>query len=334
MSRKDINKVWWLRLRCVHELVNWVLHKLNTKHETWGSALDKKDTPEGRKRKAMQYVIDHIALGKMLYPFESVDPLFTSSQYEDESMQLQLLPGKYPDFQAQVQRKIRRISEFDPRTAPSVRWGVALRRISPEARAFLNRIAENIPEGENRSDAVIGLVLRYKCMGGFNNNFHGSVPAAWAEALDGYVECFASPFNHKLDKYHSMFDEDKVFGSEGNFFSMLAQNGGILPPGQYQMNPPWMNAAYEQIQSILEASLPKGGITVLLIGPNWKGTSWIDGINTLKKSDPLYRKHSIKSIKTIGYIQDMTACTFTKHTVCWLFSTTPMHRTPVARLIA
>ena len=133
MSRKDINKMWWLRLLCVHELVSWVLHKLNTKHETWGSALDKKDTPEGRKREAMQYVIDHIALGKMLHPFESVDSLFTSLQYDDESMRLQLLPGKYPDFQAQVQRKIRRISEFDLRTAPSVPWGVALLRISPES---------------------------------------------------------------------------------------------------------------------------------------------------------------------------------------------------------
>jgi hypothetical protein len=48
-------------------------------------------------------------IGRMLYPWVSPDPdvddpLFTEEQYEHNSLQLQLRPGAYPEFQAEVQQ--------------------------------------------------------------------------------------------------------------------------------------------------------------------------------------------------------------------------------------
>jgi hypothetical protein len=57
---------------------------------------------------------------------------------------------------------------------------------------------------------LIGLVLRYACMGAFGDNLHGSVSSDLPRLLWGdYVECFASPFNHKFPKYYSIYEQDR-----------------------------------------------------------------------------------------------------------------------------
>ena len=215
------NKQWWYRLQLIHELANWVYQCLNPAHATWGRSTDKKATDDGRRTKAMQYVIEHLALGKMLFPFEREDQLFTKRTYNDESMQLQLTPGLYPAFQAQVQSKLVRMSEFDPLLRREVSWDKATSGIGAEGMRCLSQLRNSLCEKrltESQIDQeMIGLVLRYKCMSAFENNFYGSVPSEWGDVLSHYQECFASPLNHKFRTYYSMFEEDMVFGSKGIF---------------------------------------------------------------------------------------------------------------------
>jgi alkaline phosphatase D len=56
--------------------------------------------------KAYQYVYEHFAVGKMRFPAENMDPLFTHQLYDDVSMRNMLKPGKYPRFQAKVQQAL------------------------------------------------------------------------------------------------------------------------------------------------------------------------------------------------------------------------------------
>ena len=76
-ATENTNKQWRFRVLLVKELESWVCENLSTHHASWDRKLDKKATLEGKRRKAAQYVIEHLALGKMKYPLEDTDPLFT-----------------------------------------------------------------------------------------------------------------------------------------------------------------------------------------------------------------------------------------------------------------
>ena len=323
---KTTNKQWWYRLRLVHELANWVFQHLDSRHATWGKSLDKKATPEGRRTKAMQYVIEHMALGVMLFPLERADPLFTEKEYEDESLQLQLEPGTYPAFRAQVEKKIERLRAFDPASRETISWDEATNGINEAAIARLEQLWTRLERKRKLSESqieqeMIGLVLRYKCMGGFENTFHGSVPAEWGQRLADYHECFASPLNHKFKTYYSMFEQDKVFGSNGNFFAAVQENRGILPSGYYEINPPWMNASFEMVARILKRSINKGSrITTIMVGPCWKDTRWIPALKSLVEELP----HSHSGIANLLYSQDMNGETFKLKTIYWVISTDEM----------
>ena len=317
------NVQWWYRLRLVHELANWVFQNLDSRHATWGNSPDKKATPERRRTKAMQYVIEHLALGKMLYPLERVDPLFTEGAYEDESLQLQLRPGAYPAFQIQIQRKLERIHEFDPTSRQAISWDEATGGIGEAALERLEQLSAKLKRNRKLTDSkveqeIIGLVLRYKCMGGFENTFHGSVPAEWGRLLSTYQECFASPLNHKFKTYYSMFEQDKVFGSKGNFFAAVHRNHGVLPSGCYEINPPWMNASFELIELILRKSIKKGSrITAIMVGPCWKDTRWIPALKNLVGES----QYSYSGVANLLYSQDMNGNNFRLKTIYWVIST-------------
>jgi hypothetical protein len=137
-----------------------------------------------------------------------------------------------------------------------------------------------------REQAKIGLILRYRCVGGFDSNLHGSVPANWNNELTGFVECFASPLNHKFDRFHSMFDEDCVFGGRGDFFKLLSDNGRIFPPGDYEINPPFhvelINQVAEAVKLSFEVSkIDKTSLRVVCIVPDWSGAEFIDILNSV-----------------------------------------------------
>jgi hypothetical protein len=322
---KNTNKQWRFRVQLVKELENWVYENLNTRHATWGRKFDKKATAAGKRRKATQYVIEHLALGKMKYPLEEIDPLFTEHQYDDESMRLQLKPGMYPAFQNYVQCQLQRVVDFDPRQAPAVSWKEVSCSVNQTGLSRLQELCDRLDSRVDKMTEMIGLMLRYQCMGGFTDNFHGSVPSSWGDVLDNFTECFASPFNHKFENYYSMFEQDRVFGSKGNFFRMIEQNGGIMPPGGYEINPPWMNAMYERIAQIIDSSmLKRNRIQAIIVGPNWTDTEWIPRLNMLLERFQPYTKHSFSNSKKLRYSHDMSGDHFSLDTAYWVFSSRPI----------
>ena len=329
------NKQWRFRVKLVDELRDWVLEHLDPNSKVY-RGINKKLTPEGRAQKAEQYVIEHLALGKMIHPLEPVDPLFTREDYEDESMVEQLLKGLYPEFRALVREKLHKVLEFDTASAPPVKWPWIEEELKKreykmhklqELQDFLSSAKGGQPKplgmaSPDITEKMIGLVLRYMCMGAFDSNFHGSVSQSWAQELPGFVECFASPFNHKFRTYYTMFEQDKDFGSSGNFFLMLERKGGVLPPGRYEMNPPWMNAMYERLQEVIVRTMDAGvDVLVVIMGPNWKDTKWIPGLTQVMHDAPEgYRKHSRHALETVSYVQDMSKKKFDFVTVAWIFS--------------
>ena len=326
-------KQWRLRLKIVRELQEWVFENLKDIPPTYQSMMViTPSTPQYKRRKSKQYVIENLALGKMMHPQEIRDPLFTFAKYDDESLRQQLKNEQYEVFENILREKITAISEADLRSESEVTWNDIRSEL---ANTNLNRIKELQDQlspnadyllgqaGPEITDKIICLVLRYQCLDAFENNFHGSIPNTWSEKLNEFTECFASPLNHKLENYFSMFDEDIDFGSRGNFFKFIAEKDDILPPGKYEMNPPWMNAMYEKLQTIIEKSIKVNDVHVILIAPKWTDTKWIPGINSVLENSPeRYWLYSQQIETQINYIHDMKDESFTQDTLIWVFSNT------------
>lgn len=67
------------------------------------------------------------------------------------------------------------------------------------------------------------------------------------------TECFASPLNVSLAHYYSLFpDTDSVFGSRGNLFQQSS-----LPPGRYEVNPPFMEDMLMDASDLVVRTLGK-----------------------------------------------------------------------------
>jgi len=83
-------------------------------------------------------------------------------------------------------------------------------------------------------------------------------------------ELFASPVNHYCSKFYSLFEVDKLFSSQGNFFS-LENDDQLLPSGLYEVNPPFIEEIFTEstklIVKLLERStVPLGFIYIM---PGW-----------------------------------------------------------------
>ena len=89
------------------------------------------------------------------------------------------------------------------------------------------------------------------------------------------------------------------------------------------MNPPWMNAMYEKLQTIIEKSIKVNDVHVILIAPKWTDTKWIPGINSVLENSPeRYWLYSQQIETQINYIHDMKDESFTQDTLIWVFSNT------------
>jgi hypothetical protein len=164
---------------------------------------------------------------------------------------------------------------------------------------------------------IIGLVLRYLCVGGLDDNLHASITHSGAAAIGSQcVECFASPFNHKFTTYYSMFEEDRVFGSQGNLFKAIKEHNGTLPPNfqRFEMNPPWINTVYERLVEIVDYALStRSDLEIIVLAPQWVVTRWIPGFSSLLLGGKHagYATHSITPYttvqpKTMQYIHDLS----------------------------
>jgi len=118
------------------------------------------------------------------------------------------------------------------------------------------------------SDDIIRMVLKYApILGG----------CFWSIPINAYryleregftVECFASPLNHYLDRYYSMYPEvDGIFGSLGNFFDMFLD----ATDTKYVINPPFTSEICNKVvdMTIKKLSKPEP-CTCLLYLPRWK----------------------------------------------------------------
>jgi hypothetical protein len=267
------------------------------------------------------------------------DPLFTFETYHDESMDNMLVAGLYHEFQAEMQSAIKKFQAFCPDKNKIVTLENSLIGLSAANVTKIQQVRVELEKSHPNQEStwienqIIGLILRYNCMGGFSDNLHASVPSGWASNLIGFVECFASPFNHKCENYHSMFEEDREFGSRGSFFAMVHRAGGELKSGRYELNPPWNNEMYECVLDILTKSLQTQAIQAIIVGPNWTDASWCsEGFCNLIRSLKHYRTNSFKIVKPVEFVNDATNMTFRQSTACWVLSRTPIQDEPLSRL--
>jgi len=108
---------------------------------------------------------------------------------------------------------------------------------------------------------VIGI---YKFIG--MNNIHLGIPKI---ANDKSIELFGSPLNTFSDRYCSLFEFEKPFGSLGNFFEYK------LEPNQlYLCNPPFEEETMNQMADRLISQLETGvDCTIFVTMPVWDSES-------------------------------------------------------------
>jgi len=315
--------LWNERLKIVNYLCNWIAKNLN-------SSIKKFE----RLDKAQQYVYGYLALGKMKYPMDNFDPLFTKRDYLDESyIKTKMEPKAYPLFKNILKKSIKIIEykKFEKKSVPT--WNDISKDMNEDTIKLLQKIQNGLCKKYNLkkeklgkhsdiniTNSMICLCLRYKCIGGFNDNLHGSVSKKWAKSLNKYTECFASPLNHKFKEYYSMFDEDIEFGSKGSFFKMIEKNGGILPDGKYEINPPFIHLMFEKIAEIIKKSI-NNKIKAIIVSPNWNKLKYFDDFNKILITDE-YKKNSKSGLRNVSYQHDVTRFKFTLPTYFWFFSKT------------
>ena len=267
------NKQWMRRLRVVMVMEKWVADNLKTQ----GAYDSRNRNPRVLLDKGKEYFYGYLFWGRRVFS-GSTDPLFfdDDGKGNDGSLIDQLQTReKYTEF-IEVLRGLRNemmIGVDADRAVTHTNVGEYVVQPCSD----IDRLAVNIPESDTKEHEIIGLILRYRCVGGFESNLHGSVTADWAKSFEGYTECFASPLNHKFIKFHSLFDDDTLFGGQGDFFKMVEKNRGIFPTGSYEINPPFHSALLDQVADIVARSFKSGvtGLKIVMIVPKWGHTNFI-----------------------------------------------------------
>ena len=269
------NKQWAWRLGVVMQLELWIKEHLKNRGE-----FDRVDRSDSQKTsKAKDYLYGFLFWGRRHFS-SSEDPLFfhhDGDSGHDECLFNQLLEGAYALFIAEFHRLMvmPALDAFPDVSLADVEQFV----VGPSRRVVDSCISGLCTDDSDLCEqAHIGLILRYRCVGGFDSNMHGSVRGEWSDLLSGFVECFASPLNHKFEAFHSLFDEDRVFGGRGDFFQFVSQNGGVLPSGDYEVSPPFNAALIDHVAETVKRSFdqPNACLRVVCVVPNWPGAVFLD----------------------------------------------------------
>lgn len=118
------------------------------------------------------------------------------------------------------------------------------------------------------------LVWQYSILDG--NSLQWAVPASVFCTLNREfelkAELFASPTNCFLPSYFSLFNSDRYFGSNGNFFNM--KPGHLMLGGTYMVNPPFIEELFIKsseilVQRLITAFENNVSLTLIYIMPNW-----------------------------------------------------------------
>ena len=272
-EQTDRNKAWGARLRVVLLMEAWLRDNL-------------RPDEAGCAEQIREHLHAHLILGKALHPTDTRDPLFTFMPFENRALKEALrYEHRYVEFCAELQRQCEMSKDMGP--APEPTWEQAHALVS--SAKGMERLRE-LKEGLERQrlsmelieQVIIGLVLRYACVGGFEGSvLHACVRESWGEAFDGFVDCFASPMNHRFKEYYSLFEEDAIyFGSKGNFFAAGVKK---IPAGCYHMHPPFIDGVFEALLKVLRASIGPDRPTtkVLLVTPKWDHTTYSKPLDRL-----------------------------------------------------
>lgn len=156
---------------------------------------------------------------------------------------------------------------------------------------------------QKASDETIAvLLMRYAS---YESGHFWSIPLEAYDYLyrSGFeMECFASPLNHYLPKYYSMFpDLDVTFGSLGNFWSQFL----VSKDERFVINPPF---SYPMIRRVAEFCINRStsgrNTTILLYGPNWPGAGIPESYASVVAAYPVSGVREIPEKK--HYIYDYT----------------------------
>ena len=330
MRKKMIqsNKEWKWRLGVVDCMEQWVKEHLNKRGE-----YDRCDRSDVQKEsKAKEYLYGYLFWGRRQYP-DSSDPLFfhDSGASRDRSLENQMTPGAYMAFLGEFAKQMKLPETF----GDEVQLADVQSYLGNSSGVVNTCIAALDLDDDCKEQVKIGLILRYRCVGGFDSNLHGSLPEEWSKLLPNFVECFASPLNHKFKSFHSMFDEDDIFGGKGDFFKYLSKNCGILPPGDYEINPPFhvelINQVADAIKHSFEsAETDKSPLRVVCIVPDWPGAEFIYildsvasvlGINAMifrKRYEYSHSNGNPLQVRTIFYV--LSSSSVVSHARNYFFS--------------
>lgn len=120
-------------------------------------------------------------------------------------------------------------------------------------------------EKSKLNERMFSLLVRYQLL--FGTGYQGAIPEKAFSIIEAKYEAFASPLNHTLEHYYSVFpDTDLYFGSKGSFFP------AELEPGMYEVNPPFLEssilATVTKLLTVLRDPANEE-FTFLLVLPDW-----------------------------------------------------------------
>jgi hypothetical protein len=135
-------------------------------------------------------------------------------------------------------------------------------------------------------DNIINLakmLVRYNCllMGGQQWSIPKNVYEYFVNNFEVSIEGFASPLNHKLDKYCSLFpDTDANYGSIGNFFRLKFENINLL------VNPPFVDYVIENMANKIIRNCDMinspNFVSFIIFVPGWTDANWYKILNMSK----------------------------------------------------
>jgi hypothetical protein len=114
----------------------------------------------------------------------------------------------------------------------------------------------------------------------------------------------------------------------------MVMTQGLLPScGKYEINPPLNNQMYKHIEMILDKTLAcQSKIQAIIVGPDWKDTSWIPDITELVGLNREYSENSFAGINKVEYRNDMMNSRLPQDTRYWVFFTVMIDDSILERL--
>lgn len=114
-------------------------------------------------------------------------------------------------------------------------------------------------------------LLTYAILGLGSGHFWGLTPEAYKEVRRRYgqraLECFASPYNHNLDRFYSLFPElDAPYGSVGSFFQNFPDDDRH---DAYVINPPFTQDLMLRTFGMVAEKAPTSSALFVIYVTNW-----------------------------------------------------------------